>query len=197
MAGKINSINNLVNNIVSRKTAENRKINDDENGNDSAYKKDSGDAIEVSELGQKLKQLLNYLETEASLKEKVGFHFIMEEFIHRPDSYDIINFVDSQLFLLENRIDYLIEVLNQAYNLKEQELNPVLWLGVYSRLLGSEAINFIYVTSWIFRYQDRSLRIKNLVTYLEEVRRIIDENSFKPIEYRAELIYEAGKDYID
>ncbi|MFW6382394.1 MAG: hypothetical protein ACOCZZ_02775 [Bacillota bacterium] len=197
MAGKIKSINNLVNNIISRKTAENRKINGDEARNNSTYQKDSGDAIEVSELGQKLKKLLNYLEKEASMKEKIGFHFIMEEFIDRPDSYDIINFVDSQLFLLENRIDYLIEVLNQAYNLKEQELNPVLWLGVYSRLLGSEAINFIYVTSWIFRYQNRSARIKNLVTYLEEVRRIIDENSLKPIEYRADLIYEAGKEYID
>ncbi len=197
MAGKIKSINNLVNNIISRKTAENRKINGDEARNNSTYQKDSGDAIEVSELGQKLKKLLNYLEKEASMKEKIGFHFIMEEFIDRPDSYDIINFVDSQLFLLENRIDYLIEVLNQAYNLKEQELNPVLWLGVYSRLLGSEAINFIYVTSWIFRYQNRNARIKNLVTYLEEVRRIIDENSLKPIEYRADLIYEAGKEYID
>lgn len=197
MAGKINSINNLVNNIVSRKTAENRKVNEDESGNDSAYKKGSGDAIEVSELGQKLKKLLNYLEKEASMKEKVGFHFIMEEFINRPDSYDIMNFVDSQLFLLENRIDYLIEALNQAYNLKEQELNPVLWLGIYSRLLGDETVNFIYITSWIFRYQDRNKRIKKLVSYLEEVRRIIDENSFKPIEYRAELIYEAGKEYVD
>lgn len=197
MAGKINSINNLVNNIVSRKTAENRKVGQDKSGHDSAYKKDSGDAIEVSELGQKLKQLLNYLETEASMKEKAGFHFIMEEFINRPDSYDIINFVESQLFLLENRIDYLIEALNQAYNLKEQELNPVLWLGIYSRLLKVESINFIYITSWIFRYQDRGKRIKTLVTYLEEVRRIIDQNSFQPIEYRADLIYEAGKEYID
>mgnify|MGYP000246937602 CR=1 FL=1 len=197
MAGKINSINNLVNNIISRKTAENKKINRDESGNNSAYKKDSGDAIEVSELGQKLKKLLNYLEREASLKEKAGFHFIMEEFINRPDSYDIINFVNSQLFLLENRIDYLIEALNQAYNLKEQGLNPVLWLGIYSRLLGDETVNFIYVTSWIFRYQDRNKRIKNLVAYLEEVRSIIDQNSFKPIEFRADLIYKAGKEYID
>lgn len=197
MAGKISSINNLINNIVSRKTAESRRINEDKPGNDRGYKNDSRDAIEVSELGQKLKKLLNYLEEEASMKEKVGFHFIMEEFINRPDSYDIINFVDSQLFLLENRIDYLIEALNQAYNLKDQELNPVLWLGIYSRLLADETVNFIYVTSWIFRYQDRNKRVKNLVAYLEKVRKIIDENSFKPLEYRAELIYKAGKEYID
>ena len=197
MSGKINSINNLVNNIVSRKTAENRRINEDKTEKEKGYKKKSGDAIEVSELGQKLKKLLNYLERDASSRERIGFHFIMEEFINRPDSYDIINFVDSQLFLLENRVDYLVEVLGQAYNLKEEGLNPVLWLGVYSRLLGAETVNFIYVTSWIFRYQDRNKRIKNLVAYLEEVRKIIDGNSFKPIEYRAELIYKTGKEYID
>jgi len=64
-------------------------------------------------------------------------------------------------------------------------------------LLQVEIVNFIYVTSWIFRYQDRNKRIKNLVAYLEEVRKIIDENSFKPIKYRAKLIYESGKEYID
>ena len=197
MAGKINSINNLVNNIVSRKTAENRRINEDKTDSENGYKKKSGDAIEVSELGQKLKKLLNYLEKDASRKERIGFHFIMEEFINRPDSYDIINFVDSQLYLLENRLDYLVEALNQAYNLKNEGLNPVLWLGIYSRLLQVEIVNFIYVTSWIFRYQDRNKRIKNLVAYLEEVRKIIDENSFKPIKYRAKLIYESGKEYID
>ena len=197
MAGKIKSINNLVNNIVSRKTAENRRINEDKADSENGYKKKSGDAIEVSELGQKLKKLLNYLEKEASRKERIGFHFIMEEFINRPDSYDIINFVDSQLFLLENRVDYLAEALNQAFKLKNEGLNPVLWLGIYSRLLQVEIVNFIYVTSWIFRYQDRNKRIKNLVAYLEEVRKIIDENSFKPIKYRAKLIYESGKEYID
>ncbi|MGM0414955.1 MAG: hypothetical protein ACQEQP_07265, partial [Bacillota bacterium] len=66
MAGKISSINNLINNIVSRKTAESRRINEDKPGNDRGYKNDSRDAIEVSELGQKLKKLLNYLEEEAS-----------------------------------------------------------------------------------------------------------------------------------
>ncbi|MGM0420267.1 MAG: hypothetical protein ACQEQG_04660 [Bacillota bacterium] len=196
MPGKISSIDTLVNTLVSRKTTENTKVEEN-----PEFKKDNsrenGDIIQVSGLGKKLKVLLEYLADKASEEEKIGFHFIMEEFISRPDSYDIINFVNSQIFLLNYKRDYLKEALTQAYFLKDQHLNPVLWLGVYSRLIEQEAINFIYITFWIFRYKDRSHRVKNLVIYLEEVRKIINENSYQPLDYRAELILSSGKTHID
>lgn len=196
MPGKISNIDTLVNTLVSRKTAENTRIEDA-----SDFKKDNprenGDVIQVSGLGKKLKILLKYLARKASEEEKIGFHFIMEEFISRPDSYDIINFVNNQIFLLNYKRDYLKEALTQAYFLKEQQLNPVLWLGVYSRLIDQEAINFIYINFWIFRYKDRRRRVKSLVIYLEEVRKILNDNSYRTLDYRAKLILSSGESHID
>lgn len=196
MPGKISNIDTLVNTLVSRKTAENTRIEDA-----SDFKKDNprenGDVIQVSGLGKKLKILLKYLARKASEEEKIGFHFIMEEFISRPDSYDIINFVNNQIFLLNYKRDYLKEALTQAYFLKEQQLNPVLWLGVYSRLIDQEAINFIYINFWIFRYKDRRRRVKSLVIYLEEVRKILNDNSYHTLDYRAKLILSSGESHID
>jgi len=183
----------MVNNIVQQKKIAQKKITERQEQEEESKYSSAGDEIKVSELGRKLRLLLKIIEKEGSEEDLTGFHYIMKEFIKKPDSFAILNFVEVLLTLHKKRWDYFNEVLFQAYILAKDDLNPGLWLGILTRLGVEEAENFIYCTSRIFRQQNRKGVIKELVQYLERVRVIINQYGEEERDRRVKQILQAGQ----
>lgn len=192
MKNSINNISSTINDVISRRT----EPAPPPAGAATAGREDSssarGDLISLSELAKKLYALLEKLDNDGNEKELAGFHFIMKQFIENSEGYDINNFVDLLLELENSHRDYFNEILLQADYLRQEELNPRLWLGVLTRLSVEEAISFTDKTNIIFWNTEREQLPRVLVAFLEEVRKILNQYQFSELHKRVDRIDNLG-----
>ncbi len=153
--------------------------------------RDRGDLIYLSDLAQNLHTLIKFLEEKDWPEEQNGFDFIMEKFIENPDPYPVPEFVEMLVELSGQNPGCFKELLFQARMLQKDDYNPILWLGVLTRLSRSEAESFIECTAEIFSfYEDKDL-VRELVAYIEEVRKILNKHQFREAAERSAFITSA------
>lgn len=190
MKSSINNISSTINDVISRRTEPAPPAGK----GGAAGREDSssprGDLISLSELAEKLYTLLEKLDEADNEEELTGFHFIMNKFIESAEGYDVHNFVDLMLELENTKRAYFNELLLQANYLREEELNPGLWLGILTRLSMEEALAFTEKTAVIFAEFGREQLVKVLVAFLEDVRKILNRYQFDNSHKRAEKIGE-------
>ncbi len=190
MKSRISSISNTINEVVSsRPDADPVPEVKGGEGRDG-YSRD-GDALVLSELARKLHQLMEILEEEGLSAENEGFHFIMEKFLENPEVYEVRNFVYTLIEVREMESECFREILRQARHLQAEEHNPNLWLGILTRLSPREVVSFNRVTAEIFTRRNREDFVSELVAFLEEVRKILNEFQHDGVEKRCEKIEQA------
>ncbi len=173
---RVSNVSSAINEVVSRRTESASPAARGEAAGERERKSGRGDEISLSELAEKLFLLLNILNKDGRERELAGFHYIMKQFIERPDSYEIQNFVDTLLDLHAEYPGHFSEILLQADDLQEKNHNPTLWLGILSRLSPPEAVSFTDISAEIFQLEDREMFVKRLVAFLEEVRQLLNEH---------------------
>jgi len=191
MKRRVSSISNTINEVVSsRPDAGSVPEVKGGEGRGDDYSRD-GDALVLSELARKLHHLMDILEDEELKAENKGFHFIMEKFLENPKVYQVRNFVDTLIEVREMEGECFGKILRQASHLQAEELNPNLWLGILTRLSPREVVSFNRVTAEIFTRRNREDFVSELVAFLEEVRKILNEFQHDGVEKRCEKIEQA------